>query len=66
MLLAASGRSTIGDEMIDAALAASPNDPDGEWPGIAVRNLLERLQSASVDQSLIMPVVNQHGAPPAP
>lgn len=60
-LLAASDRSTIGDQMIGAALAASPKDPDGEWPGIAVRNLLERLQCDSVDQGLVMAVANQRG-----
>lgn len=60
-LLAASDRSTIGDQMIGAALAASPKDPNGEWPGIAVRNLLERLQSESIDEGLLMAVLNQRG-----
>ncbi|MXZ78957.1 MAG: hypothetical protein F4086_19250 [Gemmatimonadetes bacterium] len=60
-LLAASDRSTIGDEMIGAALAASPEDPDGEWPGLAVRNLLERLQCDSIERGLLMAIHNQRG-----
>ena len=59
--LAASDRSTIGDEMIGAALAASPKDPDGEWPGLAVRNLLERLQCDSLEGGFLMAVRNQRG-----
>ena len=61
-LLAASDRSAIGDKMIGAALAASPKDPNGEWPGLAVRDLLERLQSDSIEGGFGMAVRNQRGA----
>ena len=60
-LLAEIDRSDIGDEMIGGALAASPEDPGGEWPGIAVRNLLERLQCDSVEKGFLMAVRNQRG-----
>ena len=36
-------RTNIGDQVIGKSLAASPPDPDGEWPSRAVRDLLERL-----------------------
>ena len=60
-LLAAIDRAEVGDDMIGAALAASPEDPGGEWPGLAVRNLLERLQSDSVDQGIRIAVSNRRG-----
>ncbi len=61
-LLAAIDRSEVGNDMIGAALAASPEDPGGEWPGLAVRNLLERLQSDSVDSGIHTAVRNRRGA----
>ncbi len=61
-LLAASDRSAIGDQLIGAALAASPEDPSGEWPGLAVRNLLERLQCDNVDGGFGNAAINQRGA----
>lgn len=57
--LAETQRVEIGDQMIGGALAASPPDPNGDWPGIAVRGLLERLQNDNVDSGLIMAVINQ-------
>ena len=59
--LAAVDRADIGDEMIGTALASSPADVNGEWPGEAVRNLLERLQSNNVEQGLNIAVHNQRG-----
>ncbi len=59
--LAAVDRADIGDEMIGTALASSPADANGEWPGEAVRNLLERLQSNNVEQGLYTAILNQRG-----
>ncbi len=59
--LAAVDRADIGDQMIGTALASSPADSNGEWPGEAVRNLLERLQSNNVEQGLNIAVHNQRG-----
>ena len=60
--LAAIDRANIGDEMIGTALAASPNDPDGTWPGLAVRDLIERLGSDSIDAGVFVAVRKQRGA----
>ena len=54
-------RIDIGDTAIGTALAASPPDPDGEWPGVAVRDLIERLRSDDVDTALIVALRNQRG-----
>ena len=59
--LAAVDRADIGDQMIGTALASSPADSNGEWPGEAVRNLLERLQSDNVERGLNIAVHNQRG-----
>ena len=55
-------RTTIGDQVIGKALAASPPDPDGEWPSRAIRDLLERLKSDAVDTGLRLAVRNRRGA----
>ncbi len=60
-LLAEIDRADIGDSMIGTALAASPPDPSGEWPGLAVRNLLEGLRKDAVDHGLSIAVHNQRG-----
>ncbi len=51
----------IGDQRIGAALAASPIDPDGDWPSAAVRNLLERLESDDIDSGISMAIYNRRG-----
>ena len=52
-------RVDVGDILIGTALAASPPDPSGDWPGIAVRDLLERLRNDNVDCGLSIAVRNQ-------
>ena len=59
--LAKIDRADVGDLMIGTALAACPPDRSGEWPGLAVRTLIERLQSDSVDRGLIVAVRNRRG-----
>ncbi len=59
--LAAIDRTEAGDTMIGTALAASPADPDGEWPGTAVRDLLEQLQNDRIDAGLCTAVMNRRG-----
>ena len=54
-------RQGIGDTLIGAALAASPADSDGEWPGAAVRDLIERVKSDDLDRGLTVAVCNQRG-----
>jgi hypothetical protein len=43
-------RLRVGDLQIGQVLAACPPDPDGSWPCLAVRDLLERLQSPEVER----------------
>ena len=52
-------RTKIGDQRIGAALAASPPDPDKEWPSLAVRDLIERLNSDDVDLGITMAIFNK-------
>ena len=59
--LAEIDRTKIGDQRIGAALAASPPDPDGEWPSLAVRDLIERLNSDHIDLGITMTIRNQRG-----
>lgn len=59
--LTAVDRAETGDIMIGTALAASPPDPGDEWPGLAVRDLLESLQSDDIDGGLFTAVRNQRG-----
>lgn len=59
--LAEIDRVDTGDRKIGAALAASPADPDGTWPGRAVCNLIERLQSDKLDNGFYFAVLNQRG-----
>ncbi len=59
--LAEIDRANIGDRMIGMALAASPADPDGESPGKAVRDLIERLQSDDVDSGISEAMLIQDG-----
>jgi len=55
-------RAVIGDQMIGKALAVSPPDPGGEWPSLAVRELVEQLRSDDIDLGLHMALRNQRGA----
>lgn len=57
--LTETGRADIGDQQIGAALAATPADPNGDWPGIAMRDLLERLQSPDIDNGISMTLYNR-------
>ena len=47
--------------MIGTALAAFPADPDGEWPGTAVRDLLEQLKCDRIDDGIRSAVLNRRG-----
>ena len=54
-------RKQIGDTLIGGALAASPPDPEGEWPGVTVRDLIERLHSSDLESGLFTAICNQRG-----
>ncbi len=59
--LAKSDRQEIGDLLIGTALASSPADPDGDWPAVAVRELIEELESDALDNGLHSAIFNQRG-----
>ena len=59
--LAEIDRSAVGDLQIGAALAATPADPNGDWPGVAVRCVLESLQSDHIDDGISETLYNRRG-----
>lgn len=54
-------RQAIGDDQIGKILAHSPGDPDGAWPAIPVRELIEELQSSELEDGLRIEIYNQRG-----
>jgi hypothetical protein len=60
-LLEEADRLETGETHIGQVLAASPPDPDGRWPGIEVRNLIEELQSEKVEQGISLAIMNRRG-----
>jgi hypothetical protein len=60
-LLRERGREIIGDQTIGGALVYMPPDPDGAWPHIAVRDLIEELRSEQLERGLEIGVYNSRG-----
>jgi len=54
-------RAEVGELQIGHMLASAPADPDGRWPSLAVRNLLEKLQSERVEDALRTEIYNRRG-----
>jgi hypothetical protein len=42
-------------------LASAPPDPDGRWPSLSVRDLLEHLESEVVEEALQVEIYNRRG-----
>jgi hypothetical protein len=42
-------------------LSRAPSDPDGNWPHVAVRNLLERLQNKLIEDHIPFAIYNSRG-----
>lgn len=49
------------DLQIGFMLAHAPNDPDGSWPHVAVRNLIERLNNETIDRHIQNEIYNSRG-----
>lgn len=49
------------DLQIAFMLARAPSDPDGIWPHIAVRNLIERLNNETIDKHIQVGIYNSRG-----
>jgi len=60
-LLRTAHRVEAGDLHIGNVLASSPPAPDGIWPCVEVRDLLETLQSAKVEDGLRLRIRNDRG-----
>lgn len=58
---AAVRRLAIADIHIGEVLANTPVDPDGAWPPVAVRDLVERLKSDELDRGIHIGVSNGRG-----
>lgn len=54
-------RAAIGDQSIGAVLASSPNDPDGAWPAIPVREVIENVRSHHLELGLQIAIHNNRG-----
>ena len=62
-LLRAAHRLGVGDSHIGMVLASSPAaDPDGTWPCVEVRDLLETTQSEEIENGLQIQIYNNRGA----
>ncbi|HVR10646.1 MAG TPA: hypothetical protein VMW75_21550 [Thermoanaerobaculia bacterium] len=55
-------RLTVGDVHIGTLLASSPADPDGTWPCVEVRDLVEALQSRDIEDGLRTALYNRRAA----
>lgn len=60
-LLAAAGRSTVGDLVIGELVSYAPPDADGQWPAESVRELIEDLRSTKFEQGLHTGKFNSRG-----
>ncbi|HVQ90372.1 MAG TPA: hypothetical protein VMU51_05000 [Mycobacteriales bacterium] len=59
--LESADRLAIGSEKIGNVLARIPAEPDGAWPSLAVRNLLESLHSTSIDTGFYVAILDRRG-----
>ncbi len=55
------GRTAIGDQQIGQMLSGAPVDPDGAWPIIAVREVIENTRSRELERGLLVGVLNGRG-----
>ena len=60
-LCKAEGRGDIGDEKIGEVFAYSPADDTGQWPCLAVRNVIERVRSEHLESGFYVGTRNSRG-----
>ena len=56
-----SGRITIGDQKIGEMLAYAPKAPDGIWPDVAVREVIEEVSSRELERGIEIGILNKRG-----
>jgi hypothetical protein len=61
ILAAQVGREAIADHQIGQVLAHSPPDPEGIWPAVPVRDLIEITRSQELERGLWVGVHNKRG-----
>jgi excisionase family DNA binding protein len=54
-------RADIGDELIGQTFAHSPADADGVWPGMALREMIERIGSKELENGIAIGKRNAGG-----
>ncbi len=58
---ATSGHQVVGDHLIGEVLARSPQGTDGCWPHEAVRRLINDLHSETIEEGMVLGVLNGRG-----
>lgn len=61
ILAAQVGREAIADHQIGQVLAHAPRDPDGIWPAIPVRDLIEITRSQELERGVFIGIHNSRG-----
>ncbi len=54
-------RSVVGDQQIGQVLAYAPAAPDGVWPDVAVREVIEEVASKDIETGIYIGVHNRRG-----
>lgn len=60
-LLTERGRTEVGLQHFGQVLTHTPPDPDGSWPGAAVRDLIEEIGLEHVETGLYLQILNSRG-----
>jgi hypothetical protein len=55
------GRLGVCDSQIGEILSFAPSSPDGSWPCVEVRNVIENIQSQDLERGLYIGKCNQRG-----
>jgi len=50
-----------GDQFIGQVLSQTPEDPDGTWPGLQVREIIEKARSRDLEQGVSISIFNSRG-----
>jgi len=61
ILCAESGRADIGDQRIGEIISASKCERNGQWPPLAVRDVIEATQSKHLENGVYLGVYNRRG-----
>jgi hypothetical protein len=56
------GRAEVADSQIGQVLAHAPPEPDGIWPAIPIRGLIEITRSQNLENGISVGIRNKQGA----